>query len=209
MVEAFTYEDIYELLRSEKFASDLEEIKPEDLARIKIYLQSKRELLKKQANSTDILSSQRKIKIQQEIDNAVRVLKDLYEVRERKIINRALYSVRTGSQFKDTTNMLKNEIKLYENLLKVLKNQKQEFFKLIENSSDKEEETAKHKGQKEIRKIRVKFLEACPAVFGEDLEKYGPFKEGDEADIPEQLCSILEKQKKVERKVNAQLAKSI
>ena len=224
MVEALTYEDIYELLRAEKFATDLEQIKPADLARIKAYLESKKELLKKQLDAMSVLSSQKKIKIQQEIDNATRALKDLYEIRERKIINRALYSVRTDSQFKDTTNMLENEVELYEKLLKILRNQKKIFFKQIENSKieeakaeakseseekeEVEEQVEKEKEEKEksskeikekVKKVKVKFLEECPEVFGEDLEKYGPFKSGDEAALPEQLCSILEKQKKVEQ----------
>ncbi|MBT3940803.1 hypothetical protein HOF46_02095, partial [Candidatus Woesearchaeota archaeon] len=48
--------------------------------------------------------------------------------------------------------------------------------------------------------VNVKFIENCPEVFGEDLEKYGPFRPGDEAKLPEQLCSILENQNKIERK---------
>jgi DNA replication initiation complex subunit (GINS family) len=221
MVEAFTYEDIYELLRSEKFATDLEEIKPLYLARIQAYIKAKNELLDKQEDSTSILSSQKKIKIQQEISNALRALKDLYEIRERKIINRSLYSVRTESDFKDTTNMLENEIELYTQLLVVLRDQKESFFKLLEKVSEIEEKNIeisetkptdetptyeegenllKSSDGEEFNYIEVKFTEQCPEVFGEDLEKYGPYFPGDEAKLPEQLCSILEKQSKVERK---------
>jgi DNA replication initiation complex subunit (GINS family) len=224
MVEAFTYEDIYELLRSEKFSSDLEEIKQIDLARIQAYIKSKKELLEKQEDATSILSSQKKIKIQQEIGNALRALKDLYEIRERKIINRAIYNVRTDSQFKDTTNMLETEIELYERLLEVLKNQKEIFFNLIEKASEIEEKNIDISNDddgepqyaeptedqvpakivkdkcKKVKMIGVKFIEKCPEMFGEDLEKYGPFEINQEADLPEQLCSILESQKKVMKK---------
>jgi DNA replication initiation complex subunit (GINS family) len=230
-VEAFTYEDIYELLRTEKFSTDLENLKPQDLARIQAYLKTKESLLNKHVEDvTSMLSSQKKIKIQQEIGNAMRALKDLYEIRERKIINRAIYSVRTDSSFKDTTNLLETEIELYTQLLDVLKNQKEVFFKLLEKASEIEEknleisETAPTPGEPEyeapesdtedvgikaengdelrtdIKFINVCFTEECPEVFGEDLEKYGPFKPGDECTLPEQLCSILENQKKVERK---------
>jgi len=224
-IEAFTYEDIYELLRVEKFATDLEEIKSTALARIQAYLKAKEELLSKQESSVSILSSQKKIKIQQEINNALRALKDLYEIRERKIINRALYNARTGSEFKDTTNMLENEVELYEQLLNILSDQKKIFFKTLEKASEIEEknmsisenkpvnedptytdpeesEVPAHIEKEEcpVKFIDVKFIEECPEVFGEDLEKYGPFEAGNEGKLPEQLFSILEKQKKVERK---------
>lgn len=226
MVEAFSYEDIYELLRAEKFSTDLEEIKPQDLARIQAYIQSKKELLKKQEDATSLLSSQKRIKIQQEIDNALRALKDLYEIRERKIINRAVYSTRTSSEFKDTTNMLENEVELYEQLLENLKDRKEVFFKVLEKASDIEEKSleisetepddedepvyedpeedivpakVESDESKPVKMVGVKFIEECPEVFGEDLEKYGPFKPGDEAKLPEQLFTILENKKKVEK----------
>jgi DNA replication initiation complex subunit (GINS family) len=212
-VEPFTYEDIYELLRAEKFATDLEDIPKNDLARIKSYLKSKEELLKKQEDATSILSSQKKIRIQQEIDNAIRALKDLYEIREKKIINRAIYGARTGSQFKDTTNMLANEINLYEQLLTVLHNQKEIFFKMIDKATptkapeatQKDEmedhpENISNKPKNKIVFVDITCIQDCPEMFGEDLEKYGPFKPGEECKLPEQLCTILETQGKVKRK---------
>jgi len=243
VAEAFTYEDIYELLRTEKFATDLEKINVNDLARIKEYLKAKEHLLKQELNSTNIISSQKKAKIQMEIDNAFRALKDLYEIRERKIINRAILGTRMESGLKDTTNMFDTEIKLYEHLLKVLKQTKCAFFDMIEKAegtvveideSDSEDNTEfvqkddVYKSEKEkpaqveneeskpsggeslgepkdaeepeekINFNKVKFLQECPEVFGEDLQQYGPYNPGDEAELPEQLCSILEKQKKVE-----------
>jgi hypothetical protein len=250
-IEAFTYEDIYELLRTEKFATDLEQISVNDLARIKAYLESKQELLKKEGSSTNILSSHKKAKIQMEIDNALRALKDLYEIRERKIINRALVSTRTESGLKDTTNMFDTESKLYTHLLDILKVSKCSFFDLVEKSQFAEESTlvedestddaeaeqpavedsvvekpaedVKPSESKDSRgdaeqssapeepkeetpieeKIvfhNVKFLQECPEIFGEDLQQYGPFAVGDECKLPNQLCSILETQNKVERK---------
>ena len=220
VIEAFTYEDLYELLRTEKFSTDLDEIKKGDLHRIQAYLKTKEVLLKKQEDTTSILSSQKKIKIQQEIDNAIRALKDLYEIRERKIINRAVYGARTDDTFKDTTNMLENETELYEQMLEILRDQKEIFFKLIENASEIEEkninistttdetetqtsydeDTGKKDKESDIKFIEVSFIEDCPEMFGEDLEKYGPFKVNDTHNIPEQLFNILEKQKKVQRK---------
>ncbi len=116
--------------------------------------------------------------------------------------------------------MLENETELYEQMLEILRDQKEIFFKLIENASEIEEkninistttdetetqtsydeDTGKKDKESDIKFIEVSFIEDCPEMFGEDLEKYGPFKVNDTHNIPEQLFNILEKQKKVQRK---------
>jgi len=136
MVEAFTYEDIYELVRAEKFSTDLQVVKLADLEKIKAYLTAKHDLLNKQQQDMTVFSSQKRAKLHLEIDNARRALKDLYERRERKIINRAFFSTRSDSQLLDTSNMLANEEQLYKVLVDLLSRNKEKFFALLEGPQD-------------------------------------------------------------------------
>jgi len=41
---------------------------------------------------------------------------------------------------------------------------------------------------------QVKFKQDCPAFVGIDLEVYGPFKEGDKAEVPKANAVVLFKQ---------------
>ena len=38
---------------------------------------------------------------------------------------------------------------------------------------------------------KVKFTESMPQFVGEDFNEYGPFKSGDEAELPPQITDIL------------------
>lgn len=128
---AFSYEDIFELLRAEKYSADLQPLKPEDIAKIREYFKLKEELLKRQSASPIFMRAQQD-KIQTEIENAWRALRDLYERRERKLINRALFSSRTAFKMKDSENMLESEARIYEQLLELLKKNCIEFFENFE-----------------------------------------------------------------------------
>ena len=123
-----SYEDIYELLRTEKYSADLQPLKHQDLIKIKEYFELKEEMLKKQKSSTVFFDRSKQDKIVIEIENAWRALRDLYERREKKIINRALFTSRTNFKLKDSTNMLASEEKLYSLLIDLLRRNNIEFF---------------------------------------------------------------------------------
>lgn len=126
LVVAITYEDIYELLRTEKYSTDLQPLKQQDLIKIKEYFELKEEMLKKLKSPSIFSDRSKKDKVLTEIENAWRALRDLYEKREKKIINRALFSSRT--KLKDSTNMLASEEKLYTVLIDLLRKNNIEFF---------------------------------------------------------------------------------
>lgn len=220
-----SYEDIYELLRAEKYSTDLQPLKPQDLIKIKEYFALKEEMLKKQKSSSVFSDRSKQDKIMVEIDNAWRALRDLYERREKKIINRSLFSSRT--KLKDSTNMLATEEKLYSILIDLLKRNSVEFFENFgiklkyeaEDSGQKEEP----KGLKEEKEVAVKtadeanlvasseadkiveaksnqklirFTESVSELVGTDLQAYGPFEKEDVANLPEELADLLLKQNK-------------
>jgi len=185
-----TYEDIYELLRGEKNASDLQPLSLEQLSKVRKYLLAKEKLLKKQGGGV-FSSVKERAKILTEIDNAKSAMKDLFERRERKVINRALYTLRTDSRLKDTTNMLECEVVLYNSLLKDLDQARISFSELVDESKEPEEE-------KVPEVVSVKFLEAMPELIDTDLKKHGPFEAEQVASLPIELANVLIAQKKAE-----------
>ncbi len=112
MVETFNYEDIYEISRNEKFSSDLQELTKEDLRKIKEYFKEKEKGTQGQNQSTNLFATHNRAKVQIEIGNASRVIKDLLERRERKLINRAVFNSRIENSIRDTSNMLEIEEEL-------------------------------------------------------------------------------------------------
>ena len=224
--EVFTYDNIYDMLHAEKFSSELQNISNVDLKKIQKYLEDKKTLLDKQEESTQIFSSQKRAMIQIEIDNALRALKDLYEFREKKIINRAVFSVRGGNLVMDTTNMLEHESIFYNRLIQIIPQNRDDFFNLlspepvgststpqpepqeVESQKASPEETIKEVPQEpleenpedliEIKMVKVKVLKKVASFTGEDLKTYGPYTTNDEADIPEGIANLLIGNDKVE-----------
>jgi hypothetical protein len=136
MVETFNYEDIYEISRNEKFSSDLQELTKEDLRKIKEYFREKEKATHGQNQSTNLFATHNRAKVQIEIGNASRVIKDLLERRERKLINRAVFNSRVENSIRDTSNMLEIEEELYDQLIFVMKRFRKGFTATIDNEGN-------------------------------------------------------------------------
>jgi|YelNatPaOPRAMG01_1025707.scaffolds.fasta_scaffold18832_3 DNA replication initiation complex subunit (GINS family) len=194
MVE-FSYEDLYEILRAEKYSTDLQPLEPAQIRKIANYLKLKEEFLVRQKDSSFDENVER-VKI--ELENAKRALRDIYDRRERKIINRALFTAKGGFKLKDTTNMLVSEEKLYTALLELLKRSGEEFFSLFDH--DFVEDNPPKNLKTELKRVRI--LEALPELLDTSLKRYGPFEPNTITDLPEELADLLLKQgKAVEVKV--------
>lgn len=202
--EAFSYDDIYDLLRTEKFTSELQVITNEILDKVRKYLSNKQKLLGKEEESTQIFGAQKRATIQLEIENAKRALKDLYEFREKKILNRAVFSVRGTSMVRDTTNMLPHEEEFYNQLVQIIPINRKSFFGLLEPSSkglanieDAEEtdtsEAAvdENEGAIERNMVKVRLQEDVGEFVAEDLKSYGPFPKDTEVEIPDTIANLL------------------
>jgi DNA replication initiation complex subunit (GINS family) len=184
----FTYEDLYEILRAEKYSTDLQQIDKEQLRKTNAYFKSKEEFLVRQKEvAFDEAAEKTKI----ELENAKRALRDLYDKRERKVISRAVFCARSNFKLKDTTNMLLSEEKLYFALLEMLRQSGEEFYSFL--NQDYLEE--KPKTLKENFK-RVKLVEAIPELMDTQLNRYGPFAATAEVELPSELAELLLKQGK-------------
>ena len=136
MVETFNYEDIYEISRNEKFSAELQELTKEDLRKIKEYFKEKEKATQGQNQSTNLFATHNRAKVQIEIGNASRVVKDLLERRERKLINRAVFNSRIDHSIRDTSNMLEIEEELYDQLIFVMKRFRKGFTATIDNEGN-------------------------------------------------------------------------
>ncbi len=198
-MDSFTYEDIYELLRTEKYTTDLQPLKKEDMAKIKEYFATKQALLDKQVEGSAFYAPEKRDKLRTELENAKRAVRDLYEKREQKVINRALFSSRTDFRLKDSTNMLSCEAEQYDQLIELLKLGNRKFFEDVEPSMipstkdlNAEQSVAQpQSGYAEQKKKLVKFKETIPEIIDAELKKYGPFEPEAIAELPLDIADLL------------------
>ena len=112
-----TYETLFEILKREKDMTDLQKLDPNFFNDFIEYLNEKKKLLKK---DDALFSYDEKKKVEKQIDNARRIIKEIYERREKKIINIALIKSRAKSNVVDTSTFLENEKRFFDEIVKVL-----------------------------------------------------------------------------------------
>jgi DNA replication initiation complex subunit (GINS family) len=114
-----TLETLYDILRSEKKQEDLQKLEITFFVDVVKYLSEKRSLLDSTKNNESVFASGEHDKVEYELRSIKRILKELYEKREKKIIDIALNRSRTGSDIIDTSAMLFEEKEFYGQVLNI------------------------------------------------------------------------------------------
>lgn len=115
-----TYETLYELLRLEKNREELQKLEPSFFDDVLSYLNDKRNAFESQQSQSILFAADEKEKARLELENIKKILKDLYDRREKKIINIALNKARTGVTVVNTANMLQSERMLFDSVNSIL-----------------------------------------------------------------------------------------
>ncbi|MEK6828420.1 MAG: hypothetical protein AABX78_03650 [Nanoarchaeota archaeon] len=191
-----TYETLFELLQREKERNDLQRLEPNFFNDVIGYIKDKKRIL--EAKDSTFAKEEIK-KTERQLENIYKILKELYERRERKIISIALDKSRTKSNLIDTTALLKEEKVIFDALTSLLDayrdsilysvlNEKMPFMHQINNKREEEFKTALEL-KKPIKLVR--FMSPVSKFVGPELEEYGPFEEEDIASLPVEIADLL------------------
>ncbi len=115
-----TLETLYDILRNEKKREDLQKLNESFFLDVVGYLREKQSFLENQKDVDNPFASGEKEKLEYELRSIKRILKEIYEKREKKIIDIALNRSRTGSDIIDTSSMLREEKDFYQRILNIL-----------------------------------------------------------------------------------------
>ncbi len=193
-----TYETLFDILRVEKGREDLQEVQSTFFADVVAYLQQKKELLKKKEHETGIDTYDELRKMQIQYENILRIIKEIYERREKKILLMALNNSRTNIGSEDGKYLLSEEATLYLYLKQVLDQQRSSLLHNILQgtfsfSEQKEEQVPEGEREKAIEQsmLRIRFLKEIEQFVGPELETYGPYPAGHITELPKQIVEIL------------------
>lgn len=190
-----TYENIYEILRHEKYKKELHKLDKDFIEKVAKYINEKKIILQGYEIKDSVFASQSISKTKKQLENIQIILKELYEKREGKIIQMALFNSRTNSQLQNDDILLDEEKKLYDSMINILNESRNSILNAVFEIKNE------HKTYLTIEKINhklVKFIETVPKFMGENMLVYGPFNPEDKADIPEKIADILIKNNKAE-----------
>ena len=165
--ETITFELIRRIQREEQRLPKLTKLPDNFYQNVNSYLQQKR----KTADSM----GDRKIGL--EVKNIERLIEDVFNRRERKILNNALIAVRTNI----TPENLTDEEKIF-------------FDQLIDSIKERRKTNLNQifeEAKAEVKEAQIVFKMDMEEFVGSNLRKYGPFKKGDVVILPEDNAKIL------------------
>src|SRR3989338_2103788 len=111
-----TFEKLYEILKKEKLGEELQKLDKTFMADLANYLRTKKTILESQKSKESIFASAEIEKTTKQIQNTLKMIRELYERRETKIVHAALLSARTDKQYLDASTMLPEELQFFSHL---------------------------------------------------------------------------------------------
>lgn len=218
------YETLFDLLRREKNREELQSLDKDFYEQVLAYLKEKKDSLSKKDDELFASAEKEKLKIQ--FQNIRRIIKELYERREKKVINMAMSRARTGSDVIDTSNLLPSEKEYFDDQVRLFVQYKdkvldrilnvKEFDNRVEEEKANKESEVRADVKKEINaeeekettntfvpsggtdKKKVLILDSMPKFMGLNNEVLGPYNEGEEVELDTQIADILVKGGKAE-----------
>ena len=115
-----TYETLFEILRREKSRPELQKQDAGFFHQVVQYLREKKALM--MANPSENLKNQH------QYENIKKLLRDIYGRREKKIISLALDKSRTNASVIDTSSLLPEERKLYDETVSLFNKSRQRIL---------------------------------------------------------------------------------
>lgn len=207
---ALTYESLFELLRLEKANEELQKLEPGFLDDLRAYLAEKA----KAATAGDVDDEELERRGRQ-LANIRKLVRELFERREKKIVQLALNKARVEKAMIDSSVLLSQEKEFFATLVRLFLENKTNILLPILNTQlvlpELKKDELGQKGEvgqvseddapagghkKELKK--VKFLVPVPQFVGPNLELYGPFSQGEIAELPPELFAVLVEKKSVE-----------
>jgi len=167
--ETITFEMIRKIQREEVRVSKLTKLPEGFYKNINSYLQQKKMIVKSTGSGATELKS---IEI---------LIEDIFNRRERKILNMVLIAVRTKIP---PENLTEEEKVFFEKMVDVVRERRKEGLAALMEEQEIVAEDA-------VKMMAVVFKNNVEEFVGSDLKNYGPFKKGDGAEIPEDNAKLL------------------
>lgn len=206
-----TYETIFELLRREKNRDELQKLSETFYADVVSYLSEKSRVFSPQAG--DMFSDGEREKTVKQVLNVKRMITELFERREKKIIILALNKVRTASSITDSASMLGEEKMFFNRMVAQFSEYRNEVLQRVlgekqithihtamqferprveEERRDESPRQEDKEAPKQARKTKmIRILAQVPKFMGKELEVYGPFNTDDMANLPAEIAEVL------------------
>ena len=202
-----TYDKLFELLRVERNSPDLQRLPPTFFADVRAYLQMKQDSIAKSRHSSDLFAAEHVETAQQQVRNAMRILADITDRRERKILSLAMNKARAASSSIDVSFLLNEEKALFTQIVSLLTAQRTTWQQILTSSQTPSPQSATSVPEAAVPQVTTvaatdksyEVIEEITEFFGPDMQHYGPYAKGDKVVFTDQIARILLKKNLVKQ----------
>ena len=170
------YNELYEILRKEKYSEQLQNLPKKFVEEFKEYLEENKPL----ESNKDNLFSDSIAKSKKQLENAISLFRELILKRKRKLLNLVLVATETGIMKRDYENMLPIEKQLFEEVIKAFEQGDKDITRILNGESSKKEEKNK----------MIIFKENVDPFIDHTGSTIGPFKSGQLANLHSDIAKI-------------------
>jgi len=194
-----TYESLYELLRRERYRPELQRLDTSFYRNALNYLKEKQAILNSQEGKDSIFAGSEIDKTRVQLRNVQKILRDIYEKREEKIVRLAIFNSRNNASVQNESALLPEEEGIFDSVKGVLSQYRGGILHNLLSSNAPELPVKKEKALKtdgEIDKvnpgfIKVRIMASVPDFVGPDMNIYGPFEKGAVVELPKDISDVL------------------
>ncbi len=174
-----SYNDLYEILRKEKYSESLQLLSKSFIAELAEYLNERKdESVKENDLFADSVAKSKK-----QLENSIAIFKELILRRKKKLLNLVFVAAETGIMKRDYENMLGFEKEVFDRLVKAFEDGDRELSKMMNGKKEGQ-------GTNESKKM---------VLFNQKVEQFvdmsgniiGPFNSGELANLDSQVSEIL------------------
>ena len=171
-----SYNDLYEILRKEKFNEALQLLPGDFIDQLSAYLSDKKD----QSSLDDGMFQDSVMKNKKQYENSIALFKELILRRKKKILNLVFVATETGIMKRDYENMLQHEREMFDSIVKVC-------------------ESADKSMNRSLQGVKEGVVANRMVLFNGDVEQFvdmngivvGPFMTGELANLDSQVAEII------------------
>tara|TARA_Y100000034_G_scaffold136734_1_gene215317 strand:+ start:3760 stop:4320 length:561 start_codon:yes stop_codon:yes gene_type:complete len=171
------YNEIYEVLRKEKYDEKLQPLPKNFLSDFSGFL---KDMKSENSGSEEELFSDSVLRQKKQFENAISLFKELVLRRKKKLLNLVFVATETGIMKRDYENMLDFERIVFDKLVKAFEDGDKEMNKILSGSSGKDEKN--------------KMI-----LFNQDVEEFvdfdgkgvGPYSSGELVNLDVKVAQVL------------------
>lgn len=171
-----SYNDVYEILRKEKFSEVLQTLPKNFIAEFSEYIGDKKE----QSFQGDSLFADSVAKSKKQLENSVAIFKELMLRRKKKLLNLVFVAAETGIMKRDYENMLPFEKDVFDRFVKAFEDGEKELSKMLNGNKTKEVESNR----------MVIFTQNVDQFVDMSGGLLGPFNSGQLANLDRQVSEL-------------------